>query len=258
MPFKSEAQRRWMYANHPEMAKRWSEHTPKGKKLPEYVKEKKASMNTQEAYINGFVKRAAEYGYSEDQAVELYKQAAGKLLTDAQRAVSRAGAASLKNMDPHLRTVLKQELADRYGGTLHHAINNAQFGGLVGAGVGGLSGLLDPGEEVDPITGHRRTKSRLTGALGGALTGGLAGGALAGAVGGGIHMKNNDWKFKDFDTKGYVREARRRAQDILPSAEQMKALSHADQFEVGRQYREALQALKDRNNRLTHTLESNK
>jgi hypothetical protein len=38
MPFKSNAQRRWMYANHPEMAKEWSEHTPKEKKLPEYVK----------------------------------------------------------------------------------------------------------------------------------------------------------------------------------------------------------------------------
>ena len=25
MPFKSEKQRRWMYANEPEMAKRWSE-----------------------------------------------------------------------------------------------------------------------------------------------------------------------------------------------------------------------------------------
>lgn len=37
MPFKSESQRKWMYANHPEMAKRWQKHTPKGKKLPEHV-----------------------------------------------------------------------------------------------------------------------------------------------------------------------------------------------------------------------------
>jgi len=37
MPFKSEAQRRWVYAKHPEMAKRWQEHTPKDK-LPEKVK----------------------------------------------------------------------------------------------------------------------------------------------------------------------------------------------------------------------------
>lgn len=42
MPFKSEAQRRWMHANKPEMADRWEEHTPKGKKLPEKVKKKKS------------------------------------------------------------------------------------------------------------------------------------------------------------------------------------------------------------------------
>jgi len=32
-------------------------------------------MTTQQAYIKGFVKRAAEYGYSEDEAIELYKRA---------------------------------------------------------------------------------------------------------------------------------------------------------------------------------------
>lgn len=37
MPFKSQAQRKWMYANDPEMAKKWEEHTPKGK-LPKKVK----------------------------------------------------------------------------------------------------------------------------------------------------------------------------------------------------------------------------
>lgn len=39
MPFVSQAQRKWMYANKPSMAKRWEAHTPKGKKLPEHVKE---------------------------------------------------------------------------------------------------------------------------------------------------------------------------------------------------------------------------
>lgn len=38
MPFKSQAQRKWMYANKPKMAKKWSDHTPKGKKLPRKVK----------------------------------------------------------------------------------------------------------------------------------------------------------------------------------------------------------------------------
>jgi hypothetical protein len=39
MPFKSDAQRRWMYANKPAMAKRWQRHTPKGADLPERVKQ---------------------------------------------------------------------------------------------------------------------------------------------------------------------------------------------------------------------------
>jgi len=41
MPFKSAAQRAWMYANEPEMAKKWQKHTPKGKKLPRKVSKKK-------------------------------------------------------------------------------------------------------------------------------------------------------------------------------------------------------------------------
>jgi hypothetical protein len=53
MPFESEAQRRWMYANKPEMAKRWEKHTPKDTKLPEKVKK---------AYIKGFLNRAEQYG----------------------------------------------------------------------------------------------------------------------------------------------------------------------------------------------------
>ncbi len=40
MPFKSQAQRRWMYANKPAMAKRWSEHTPNIKNLPERKRRK--------------------------------------------------------------------------------------------------------------------------------------------------------------------------------------------------------------------------
>jgi hypothetical protein len=42
MPFKSKAQRGWMYANEPQMAKRWEKETPKGKKLPARVAKRKA------------------------------------------------------------------------------------------------------------------------------------------------------------------------------------------------------------------------
>lgn len=45
MPFKSNAQRRYMYAKHPAIAKRFSEEAKRegvaGKKLPEHVKRKK-------------------------------------------------------------------------------------------------------------------------------------------------------------------------------------------------------------------------
>ncbi len=37
MPFKSEAQKKWMYANRPDMAKEWELKTS-DKKLPEKVK----------------------------------------------------------------------------------------------------------------------------------------------------------------------------------------------------------------------------
>lgn len=38
MPIKSKAQQRWMFANHPKIAKRWAKHTPDIKNLPEHVK----------------------------------------------------------------------------------------------------------------------------------------------------------------------------------------------------------------------------
>lgn len=44
MPFKSKAQRRFMYSQHPELAKEFEEATPKGAKLPEHVK-KGGSVN---------------------------------------------------------------------------------------------------------------------------------------------------------------------------------------------------------------------
>jgi len=35
MPFQSQAQRKYMYANHPEIAKEFESATPKDRKLPE-------------------------------------------------------------------------------------------------------------------------------------------------------------------------------------------------------------------------------
>jgi hypothetical protein len=44
MPFVSQSQRGYMYANHPEIAKEFESATPKGKKLPYHVKSKKAAL----------------------------------------------------------------------------------------------------------------------------------------------------------------------------------------------------------------------
>ncbi len=40
MPFKSKAQKGYLYANNPKVAKEFQKETPKGKKLPEKVKKK--------------------------------------------------------------------------------------------------------------------------------------------------------------------------------------------------------------------------
>jgi hypothetical protein len=48
MPFKSKSQQRWMYANEPEMAKKWSDHTPDHDALPEKAKKKEKRMKTTE------------------------------------------------------------------------------------------------------------------------------------------------------------------------------------------------------------------
>lgn len=52
MPFKSEAQRKWMHANKPEMAKEFEAATPKGKKLP-----KRVSKEDAEEVEESFIKR---------------------------------------------------------------------------------------------------------------------------------------------------------------------------------------------------------
>lgn len=41
MPFKSEAQRRYLYAKEPEIAAEFEAKTPKGSKLPSHVKKTK-------------------------------------------------------------------------------------------------------------------------------------------------------------------------------------------------------------------------
>jgi hypothetical protein len=41
MPMKSQAQRKYLWAKEPEVAKEFEKHTPKGKKLPKKLKKGK-------------------------------------------------------------------------------------------------------------------------------------------------------------------------------------------------------------------------
>jgi len=60
VPFKSQQQRKWMYANDPEMAKEWEKETPKGKKLPKYAPKKKKKKKSSLDYRSYIVKTAAD------------------------------------------------------------------------------------------------------------------------------------------------------------------------------------------------------
>jgi hypothetical protein len=40
MPFQSKSQQRWMFSNHPQMAKRWASETQNIEDLPEHKKRK--------------------------------------------------------------------------------------------------------------------------------------------------------------------------------------------------------------------------
>lgn len=82
---------------------------------------------------------------------------------------------------------MKKESAYSFGGRVKQALDpavgyGAAGGGLLGAGLGGLAGLVNPGEEEDE-DGNVRRRSRLGAALRGALGGGAAGALGGGALG---------------------------------------------------------------------------
>lgn len=53
MPFVSQAQRRYLYAKHPAVAREFAAKTPKGKKLPQHVKHKSKKKNLYTVATNG-------------------------------------------------------------------------------------------------------------------------------------------------------------------------------------------------------------
>jgi hypothetical protein len=53
MPFQSQAQRGFMYAKHPELAKEFEAATPKGKKLPYHKKKTDKKKAAQAGVVKG-------------------------------------------------------------------------------------------------------------------------------------------------------------------------------------------------------------
>lgn len=53
MPFKSEAQRGYLFAKHPEIAKEFAAATPKGTKLPKHVKKVEAKSRAYSGFMKG-------------------------------------------------------------------------------------------------------------------------------------------------------------------------------------------------------------
>lgn len=129
VPFKSDAQRKWMFANEPELAKRWAKHTPKGKKLPEHVKKSSQAPGEIDprrvlAYKVGFLAKLAELGVAPG---ELHERLTKAALLDPLDVLARLGEGATN--------VLGQagQLAWSYG---------APAAILGPVGVGGLLGYL--------------------------------------------------------------------------------------------------------------------
>lgn len=97
MPFKSEAQRRWMYAAEarkevpPGTAERWEHHTP-AKKLPPRAGEKPKPTVDKKAFVEAFLTKCAADGLTTPAAITA---AAEQFAAECLAAVKRASVGSV-------------------------------------------------------------------------------------------------------------------------------------------------------------------
>jgi hypothetical protein len=170
-------------------------------------------MNTEQAFVEGFVKRASEYGYGKNEAEEMLKQSSFDQL-------SRDIAAGLvKNP--------RRIAGAGYG------LAGAGAGGVVGGAIGGVHNLIDPGTEVDPETGKTVDKSRLTSALVGALKGLGIGAGIGGGIGAGYglnqanqviaNLKNDPIARRTY-RKGLVDLGKEYSKDVRPTTQPVRKL----------------------------------
>jgi hypothetical protein len=124
MPFKSKSQMRWMFANHPEMAKRWAEHTDSVKKLPEKkIEEGKKAAFVERNIVSSLAKIAAQttlMGYGQNNVMAKPSQPQPKLNQTSSRNINVN-----KNPNPPAPTgtsVVPRGGAEQYGSNYFEAI----------------------------------------------------------------------------------------------------------------------------------------
>lgn len=100
MPFRSERQRRWMWANHPEMAKEWQAHTPEGK-LPEKVKQSFAMYQAALTELQKIAATVLQKALTPQQLAQwqAYQGAPSRLPTQVEPAFARSQQLMQKNLE---------------------------------------------------------------------------------------------------------------------------------------------------------------
>lgn len=110
MPFKSEQQRKWMYANKPEMAREWEAHTPKDKKLPKRVKKADSVLPQTNGETPPHLRPAGPGGascqsckhYQQDTCVKYSYPVSKDMVCDDFEAIS-VGTDKIVNPEPAMR-----------------------------------------------------------------------------------------------------------------------------------------------------------
>lgn len=110
MPFKSEAQRRWIHANKPDMAKKWEKKTPKGKKLPQKVATEASFSDRLDAAFGG----EEPPGHDDPEHVFSRERAPGIKVNDADSFIKSLG---LKNGETGIKTSISKDTEEDPGAT---------------------------------------------------------------------------------------------------------------------------------------------
>ena len=84
-------------------------------------------MTTEQAYINGFVKRANEHGFTDNEAIEILKEAGLPISRKSPKKVKRTGVGPRK-----AKPVRGERMESRQSNAIKGALT-----GLLGGGVGG-------------------------------------------------------------------------------------------------------------------------